>query len=100
MVKVLTLLESRLIAVVERTAVSKCLLIFSTRPILGPGIEDGLSLGGIRLSGDMNCSSDRQGSLLLSLSKEAIMAEPTIVAQSLLMLPFPSWSCEGRQDGG
>ena len=46
---------SRLIAVVERPAVSKCLLIFSTRPILEPGIEDGLSSGGIRLSGDLNC---------------------------------------------
>ena len=42
----------------------------STRPILEPGIEDGLSLDGIRLSGDLSCSPDRQGSLLLSLSTD------------------------------
>ena len=147
---------SRLISVVERPVVSKCLLKFSTGPILGLGIEDGLSLGGIRLSRNLNWSPDRQGSLLLkpifhlatlfarreaktrirlrdwlklacekirreqvgiiptflpvrtnkfakwkiglSLSTEATMAEPTIGAQSTLMLPFPSWSCEGRRE--
>ena len=67
-------------------------------PILEPGKEDGLSLGGIRLSGDLNCSPDRQGSLLLSLSTEATMAQLTIEAQSILMLPFPSWSCEGQRE--
>ena len=46
---------SRLISVVERP-VSKCLLKFSTGPILGLGI---------RLSRNLNWSPDRQGSLLL-----------------------------------
>ena len=86
---------SRLIAVVERPSVSKCLLIFSIRPILGLGIEDGWPLGEKRPPGDLDCSPGTQGSLLLNLSTEATMVEPTIGGQLVLMLPFPSWSCEG-----
>ena len=57
---------SRLIAVVERPSVSKCLLIFSIRPVLGLGIEDGLPLGEKRPPGDLDRSPRYTG---LSITK-------------------------------
>ena len=84
---------SKSVAVAERPAVWNCLLILFTRLILELGTKDELPLDGTHPLGDLDSSQDKQGSLSLDPSTEAIRAEMTIGKRSTLTMQLPSWSC-------